>query len=252
VGHALVVAVVVSFTQFGFWQLRRHEQRMERNDVTRARLAAEPIPLRDALAEIERLVAEGVPAALAIRDLRVQVSGVFEPDDEVLRRPVARDGRPGYHVVTPLRLGDAAEAERLWVERGWVSDVFDRVPLADAPPPAGRVEVVGRLQALTPTPSGFLAAFAPRDPPTGRLVTVAYLDPQRLAGQVRGPLLPLALALESSTPAQPAAWPLAILTPELTLGSHLGYALQWFSFVLITIIGYAALTRRVVREAAGR
>ena len=250
VGHALVIAVVVSFTQFGFWQLRRHEQRMERNDVTRERLAAAPVTLPEAQAEIDRLVAAGVPVALAARDLRVRVEGVFEATDEVLRRPVSRDGRPGYHVVTPLRLADDLLAPRLWVERGWVSDAVTTVPVADAAPPDGWVEVIGRLQAPLLPPTGIVAAMAPRDPPTGRLTTVAYLDPERLADQVQGPLLSVVLLLEESTPASSGTWPLPIEPPTLTLGSHLGYAIQWFSFVAITIIGYAALTRRVVRDHA--
>ena len=35
---------------------------------------------------------------------------------------------------------------------------------------------------------------------------------------------------------------------EVTSGPHLGYAIQWFAFVAITVVGYAALLRRVMRE----
>lgn len=249
-GHVLVLAVVVSFTQFGFWQLRRHAERSALNEVTVARASAAPVALDEALAAAAAEVAGGAPdAALALRDRRVRVAGWFEPEDEVLRRPVSRNGMPGYHVVTPLRLEDDPDDRRLWVERGWVPDTFDQVPVAEAPPPEGRVEVVGWLRATTAPPTGWVAAIAPRDPPTGRLTTVAYLDPERLADQVGGPLVPAVLWLESVEGSVTAAvWPAPPEPHEVTLGPHLGYAIQWFAFVLVTVIGYAALLRRVTRE----
>jgi surfeit locus 1 family protein len=215
-----------------------------------ARAAAEPVPLDEALAAAEAEAAGGADPALALRDRRVRVAGWFEPEDEVLRRPVSRNGLPGYHVVTPLRLEDDPDGRRLWVERGWVSDDFDRVPVVDAPPPEGRVEVIGWLRATTSPPTGWVAAIAPRDPPTGRLATVAYLDPERLGDQVGGPLVPAVLWLEEVVGVTPAAgaWPAPPEPHEVSPGPHLGYAIQWFAFVAITIVGYAALLRRVMRE----
>ncbi len=256
-GHVLVLAVVVSFTQFGFWQLRRHAERAALNEVTVARASAAPVALDEALAAAEAEVAAGADPSLAVRDRRVRVAGWFEPEDEVLRRPVSRNGMPGYHVVTPLRLEGDPDGRRLWVERGWVPDTFDQVPVAEAAPPEGRVEVVGWLNATTSPPTGWVAAIAPRDPPTGRLTTVAYLDPERLGDQVGGPLVPAVLWLESvagspATGGDPAGaadvWPAPPEPHEVTLGPHLGYAIQWFAFVLVTVIGYAALLRRVTRE----
>lgn len=254
-GHVLVVAVVVSFTQFGFWQLRRHAERSALNEVTLARASAAPVPLDEALAAAAAEVAAGADPALALRDRRVRVAGWFEPADEVLRRPVSRDGRPGYHVVTPLRLEDDPDGRRLWVERGWVPDSLNSVPVTEAAPPQGRVEVVGWLRATTAPPQGWVAAIAPRDPPTGRLAAVAYLDPERLRDQVGGPLVPAVLWLASIVDAPPAGGAAAGSLPwppephEVSMGPHLGYAIQWFAFVLVTVIGYAALLRRVLREA---
>jgi surfeit locus 1 family protein len=249
-GHLLALLVVVSFTQFGFWQLRRHTERAARNEVMLARAAAAPVALDEALAAAAAEAAAGVDPALALRDRRVRVAGRFEPEDEVLRRPVSRNGLPGYHVVTPLRLEDDPDGRRLWVERGWVSDDFDRVPVVEAPPPEGRVEVIGWLRATSAPPTGWVAAIAPRDPPTGRLTAVAYLDPERLGDQVGGPLVPAVLWLEEIVGWTPAAgaWPAPPEPDEVTLGPHLGYAIQWFAFVVVTVVGYAALLRRVTRE----
>ncbi len=248
VGHLLAVTVVVSFTFFGFWQLQRLDRRMAANEVAAARWSAEPTGLDEALAAASEGAAAGVDPASALRDRRVTVVGTYEPEDEVLRRPVSRDGSPGYHVVTPLRLEGDAEGRRLWVERGWVPDAWSEVPVLQAPPPSGRVGVTGWLRATTAPPENWIAAIAPRDPPSGRLGTVAYLDPARLADQVAGPLVPAVLWLEAHDPPSSAAWPLAPERPVASAGPHLGYAIQWFAFALITLIGYSSLLRRVARE----
>ena len=249
VGHALALTVVVSFSQFGFWQLRRHAQRTERNAVAEARLAAAPVPLDVALDAALAEVAAGVAPGDAFRARRVAVSGAFEPADELLRRPVSRDGAPGYHVVTPLALAGDPQGRRLWVERGWVPQELNAAPADEAPPPAGTVDVLGWLRAPDVPPTGWVAALAPRDPAEGRLSVVAYVDVERLAGQVDGPTVPAVLLLETVAPPSPATLPLAPEPPVLGLGSHLGYAIQWFAFTAITLVGYPALLRRVRGEA---
>lgn len=250
-GHVLFVLVLVSFTQFGFWQLRRHEVRSNQNTITLARLAAAPVPLAVALADALDDERAGVDAAFAVLNRRVVASGVFEPEHEVLRRPVSRDGRPGYHVVTPLALSGELEGQRLWVERGWVPDSVTSVPVLEAPAPAGEVTVTGFLRRVPVPPSGWLAAWAPRDPPTGRLVSVAYLDAVRLQDQLAGPMLNVSLWVDAGVlPASAMGWPLAPEAPNVEMGPHLGYAFQWFSFVLITLIGYLALLRKVAVDAA--
>jgi surfeit locus 1 family protein len=249
VGHVLVLAVVVAFSQFGTWQLRRHAEHTAATERAAARWAAAPVDLETALADAASEAAAGASLSAALLDRRVTVAGVFEPQDEVLRRPVSRDGSPGYHVVTPLRLEGDVEGRRLWVERGWVPEAWNTpVPVDAAPPPEGRVEVTGWLRATEAPPTGWVGALAPRDPPTGRLRAVAYLDPVRLADQVAGPLVPAVLLLESVVPPAPAPWPRPPEPPVASSGPHLGYAIQWFSFTLVTLIGYVALLRRTSRE----
>ncbi|MDF1521443.1 MAG: SURF1 family protein [Trueperaceae bacterium] len=239
--------MLVSFTQFGFWQLRRHDQRQARDATTSERLAAVPVAIDEAAAAALADVAAGVPAADAFRGRRATATGTFEPDDEVLRRSMSRNGVPGYHVVTPLALADDA-GRRLWVERGWVPQEYGAVPVVAAPPPGGVVVVEGWLRAPDVPPSGWVATLAPRDPPEGRLTTVAYVDLERLSAQVAGPAVPAVLLLAASEPATPAELPLPLTAPVLGPGPHLGYAIQWFAFTLVTLIGYPTLLRRVQRE----
>jgi cytochrome oxidase assembly protein ShyY1 len=247
----LALTVVLSFSQFGFWQLRRHEQRLERNAVIVERLAAAPVDLDVALRAAQADLAAGTTPVNAFRARRVEVTGLFEPEDEVLRRPVSRNGRPGFHVVTPLALADDPQGRRLWVERGWVPQALDEVPVIEAPPPTGEVTVEGWLRAPDVPPTGWVATLAPRDPASGRLDTVAYVDVERLAAQVAGPTVPAVLV--QAVPGTPTATdplPVPPEPPEVGLGSHLGYAIQWFAFTLVVLIGYPALLRRVGREPA--
>ena len=39
---------------------------------------------------------------------------------------------------------------------------------------------------------------------------------------------------------------LAVAPPELSEGPHLGYAVQWFIFTAIAVVGYPLVLRRVV------
>jgi surfeit locus 1 family protein len=241
-----VLVVLVTFSAAGVWQLRRAEQREAQSAVVGARMTAAPLTL----AEARALAADDGEAAAGVHPLayrRVRLEGTFDASAEVLKRPVARDGTPGYHVVTPLVVEGGSA---VLVERGWVPQTHGEVPVTDAAPPAGRLVVEGWAFPPERPPTGFLAGLAPRDPPEGRLTTVAYLDVVRLASQVPYPLEPLTVLVDAPERAPgDVALPLPPPSPELGPGPHLGYAVQWFSFVLITLIGYAALLRRVSGSA---
>ena len=156
---------------------------------------------------------------------------MFEPELELLLRSRSWNGQPGWHVLTPLRLQDG---QRLLVNRGWVPYEHDTVPVGAATPPAGPVTVSGILQASQVPPSGLAAAFAPQERDDEQLDAAWYVDLERFsAGQQTGELPRLV---------QPPA-----VGDE---GPHLGYAIQWFSFAAVGIIGYWFLMRRVLRDAA--
>jgi surfeit locus 1 family protein len=247
VGHLLAITVVVSFTQFGTWQLRRHEQRVLRNEAIEARLHAPATDIAGALRAASETTSGGPMAPHPLEFRRVSVTGRFDASSEVLRRPVSRDGVPGYGVVTPLVLDDGSA---VLVERGWVPQAFDTVPVTAAPPPAGIVSIEGWAFPGETPPTGPLAALAPRDPPDVPLEQVAYVDLERLAAQIPYELRPLRIVQDvGSRPPGDATLPLPPPAPAVESGPHLGYALQWFSFVLVTLIGYAALVRRRLADA---
>lgn len=238
-GHLLALTLVVLFVNFGFWQLRRLEQRTTYNALVGARLAAPPEPFAE-LRERYALTAPPEDEASASYR-RAEATGYFDTAREVLLRSRAFDGQPGYHVLTPLVL---EEGRALLVDRGWVPFELDTPPVAEAAPPTGEVSVTGVLFPRQTQPTGLGA----KDPPTGELDAVFWVDTERLSRQLPYTLEPVYLELTAQTPAQGAPLPRPLPPPELGAGSHLSYALQWFSFALIGIIGYGFLVRSVLSE----
>jgi hypothetical protein len=107
--------------------------------------------------------------------------------------------------------------------------------LGTAPAPTGRVTVSGIVAA----PDGF-DGTAPKD-----------IDPVLASGDI----LPAVVIARASDPPEPnaatAAGPevneiVPVPPPELSEGPHLSYAVQWFIFSTIAVVGYPVVLRRVV------
>lgn len=225
--HLLVVALVVVMINLGFWQLDRLDERRDRNAVIEDRSEQPVVPVDD-------LVAPGAPqdeVDLA-RFRTVTATGTYDTPTTVQVRNRTQDGLAGAWLVTPLDLGD----ERVGVIRGFVrfgaEGGFD-----DPPPPDGEVTVTG----LVVDPNE-LDGTAPRD-----LVPLVAEDRT----------LPVVVRADESTPPEPeAADPstgaagtiLPVPGADLSEGPHLGYAVQWFIFSTIAIVGYPLVLRNVVRR----
>ncbi len=134
-----------------------------------------------------------------------------------------RQGRPGYEVVTPLRL--AGSDVHVLVNRGWVQAPPTRDVLPEVRTPAGEVRIEG--VALEHLP---------------RLLNV---DPNE-KGRVRQSLQLPAFAMETGLRLEPRIieqhsptddgllreWP----RPGLGVEKNESYALQWYSFAALAVI----------------
>jgi surfeit locus 1 family protein len=234
IGHLLVLAICLACILLGFWQLDRLAQRRLNNEVQGARYAATPTPLHEALA-----ATGGDVDSLEYR--RITATGQYRPDEEFLVRSQVREGQAGFDVVTPLDTADGV----ILVDRGWVPLEFDTVPVTAAPPPEGTVtvEALARLSATR----GPLGAI---DDTGKRPDVVSRINVDLLSQYVDGDVVPFYLAIIG--PTQSTALPVPADPPDFTdEGPHLNYAIQWFSFALIGIIGYGLLIRRAVRRESG-
>ncbi|HZA79123.1 MAG TPA: SURF1 family protein [Acidimicrobiales bacterium] len=225
--HLFVVLLVITMVNLGFWQLRRLDDKRDRNALIEARSEQPVTPVGELLDP-----GDGEAAVDGARYRAVTATGTYDAPTTVTVRNRTQEGVPGAWLVTPLRL---AEGERVGVIRGFVSLTSDS-SVADVPPPTGEVTVTG----LVVDPDG-LDGTAPRD-------VAPLLD----AGD--GILPALVRADESDPPEPNAARPdrpdpaaiLPVLPADLSEGPHLGYAVQWFIFSTIAVVGYPLVLRRVV------
>lgn len=232
IAHVVVLILAVVFVNLGFWQLSRLGERRLSNTVGEARFESEPT-------DVSALVQAAGGDLDSLEYRRATATGVFRPEDEVLIRSQVYQGVAGFHVITPL-VGEDGSA--LLVDRGWIPLVLDQVPVTEAPPPEGTVVVEGwvRLTQLR-------GALGPRDPDTGRLVTMSRVDIDRIEQQVPYELDSVYLSLlGADNDDLPVTAPPPSFDEE---GSHLAYAIQWFSFALIGLVGYFFLIRRSARRS---
>jgi cytochrome oxidase assembly protein ShyY1 len=117
---------------------------------------------------------------------------------------------------------------------------MDTPPVGAAAPPSGTVTVTGAL--FPPDATGGDVLTSP---------TVSRVDLTQLAATLGEEVLPMYVLLAEQDPAQPNGLPRPAPLPELTEGPHLSYALQWFAFATIAIVGLVVLVRRDLRDQRG-
>ncbi len=240
VGHVLVVVLVVTFVGLGLWQLRRLDERQGRNAEIIAR------------SEIPAVGVGGiVPPGVQLGDVddleyrQVVATGTYDPDGEVLIRPRSLDGVSGWHVVTPLVLDDG---RAVLVSRGFAPLAEDpEVATTAAAPPEGEVTVTGLV-----FPSQERQGIGPTDPGEGTLLELARIDIARIDQQYGGDLLPVYVQLLSQDPPLDArGFPQRLPLPATDDGPHLSYAIQWFLFAGVGLVGWPVLLRRTGEEERG-
>jgi surfeit locus 1 family protein len=229
VAHLLVITICVLFVNLGFWQLRRLEERRLQNSVWQARLASAPLQIED--------LVTGAGTDLESLEYRpVEARGTFSPEHEILVRSQVWEGSAGFHVITPLVMESGSA---ILVNRGWVPLDMDDVPVPVAPP-EGEVDLVGTIRL-----SQTRGSVGPTDPATGALTQIARVDISRIGQQMPWPLLPVYVVAQD-TDETSFSMPIALTLPDLNdEGPHLAYAIQWFAFALIGVVGYLLLLRRV-------
>ena len=213
VGAAVALAVAIACVRLGLWQLDRLGQRRARNAVVAARLALPPVE------------AGGRVTADSARQRRIVARGVYDFAHERVWPGRSFDGTPGVALVTPLRLADGSA---VLVDRGWVPapDAYHVDQAVYREPDTATVEGLGVI------------------PPRGR----GDVDLGRLRDSLPYRVLPFVIQQTGASPRRlgagggglPRRWP----RPVLDDGPHLSYALQWFSFALIIVVGTTALLRK--------
>lgn len=209
----VVLSLAAVCVRLGFWQLHRLGERRARNAAIAAARALPPVelPVRH-------------PEPDTLRDRRVVARGTYDYGHERVWAGRTYEGVPGVALMTPLRLADGSV---VFVDRGWV------------PSPDGMHIDHARFHEGDSAAVRGLALPLPR----GR----GDVDPARLRDSLPYAVLPIVLQLDATAagaPAGMARW----RTPALDNGPHLSYAIQWFSFAVIAVVGTILLLRKQARE----
>ncbi|HJU64028.1 MAG TPA: SURF1 family protein [Gemmatimonadaceae bacterium] len=219
---ALVVAGVC--VRLGLWQLDRLEQRRERNALIVAQMRKAPVVVGALPDDTSRL-----------RYRRVLVSGTFDFEHQLVLAGRTHQGSPGVHILTPLRLASGA----VLVNRGWVySPDAASVDLTRWGEPED-VSLEGYAEPL-----GVLLGHAARAGDSG---PVHALDTAMVANAI--PYRVDAFYVVATSPsAAGEKGPVRLAVPALDEGPHRGYAIQWFSFAAIALVGVPLLLRHDARR----
>jgi surfeit locus 1 family protein len=216
----VVIAVVIAgvCVRLGFWQLDRLHGRRDINAMLAARGALPPVDL-----------ATADPARLPYA--HVTVAGTYDTTHEIVLSGRSYQDVAGNHVLTPLVLENGSA---VLVDRGWVPlDTASPPVTGAAAAPTGPVTVAGL--ALPPD----AISTNPTSPAPS---VVVRIDLGRTDLPYR--LVPVYVLLQTQDPPQASGVPVPVPPPTLDEGPHLSYALQWFAFATIAVVGCVVLLRR--------
>jgi surfeit locus 1 family protein len=217
---ALAVISAAVFVRLGFWQLSRREERRARNALVAARLDSIPVDV----ASLPR------DTALA-RFRRVRVVGVPDYEHELVWAARTHKGSPGVNLLTPVRLPGSDTA--ILLNRGWVYSgdgaTVDLSKWRDRDS-----TFIGYVEGL---PSIAGASY------TNRPSVIARLSHDVVAKALPYPVAPVYVIVLSDSAI--AADRIARLSaPPLDEGPHLSYAVQWFAFATVALVGVAIVLRQ--------
>lgn len=218
IGVAIVLAAIC--VRLGFWQLHRRTERKARNALILSRLDSAAVDVT------------GLPHdTAAARFRRATVTGVADYEHELIFAARSYRGSPGVNFLTPVRIPGRDTA--VLVNRGWVyspdGSTVDESKWRDT-----SSTFTGYVEEL-PSVTGSAYASRPR--------VIARLSYAAVAKALPYPVAPFYVVALGDSVIAPDR--LARLTvPPLDEGPHLNYAIQWFSFALIALVGVGFVVKQ--------
>jgi len=218
----LAISFAAVCISLGFWQLRRLSARQSANTLLASRRLAPEV-------ELDSLPADTSAAHFR----RVGVSGAYDYANEIVLTLRGRDGSPGVNILTPVRRTGNDTA--VLVNRGWVYS-----------PDGMTVDKEKWREGGTLEGNGFVETFptkGPFDAPNpARPRSFRRLDRSTLSRVFPYPIANYYVVLTDS--ANSPNIPPRVEPAPLDEGPHRNYAIQWFSFAAISIIGLVIFLRR--------
>jgi len=222
---AFAVAVSLGCVRLGFWQLERLSERRASNALVMARLAEAAVPL------------QRLPHNSTVRFRRATARGTYDFESEFVVTSRSRHGSPGVHVITPLRMSTNDTA--LLVNRGWAYS-----------PDGMRVDLALFREDSIAVVDGFVEEYSAAEGPVATPSVeraVRRLDRDSIAARVPYPLAAMVLVQQldsGEATAVDRGTPVRVEPPPLDEGPHRAYAIQWFAFAIVGIVGTFLVLQR--------
>jgi surfeit locus 1 family protein len=218
----LAVSFAVLSISLGFWQLRRLTARKKQNAFLASRRVAPEIDL------------SALPSDTALAHFRrVRVIGTYDYGQEMILTLRGRNGSPGVNIITPLLRNGTDTA--VLVNRGWVYS-----------PDGTTIDPSPWRESVAVNGTGYVETFptkGPFDPPNpAHPRAFRRLNRAALLKIFPYPIANYYIVL-NDTATSPNVPPRIDPLP-LDEGPHRDYAIQWFSFAAISIIGLVIFLRR--------
>ncbi|MEL0585990.1 MAG: SURF1 family protein [Candidatus Thiodiazotropha sp. (ex. Lucinoma kazani)] len=222
----IMVILAPLFCGLGIWQLDRAEQKRTQGASLEMRRKLPALSLNDTLLDADELVFRHIAA-----------EGHYLNDKTILIENRKHLGKTGYHIVTPFQL--ITNRQIVLINRGWVAhDQINETILPDSGEP---VTVHGEITIPQPPAieldqSKAEAATIPRWP---------YLTLDHYMAWSGLDILPF-IVLQSAEDEGSFVrqWP----HPRVSDMMHIGYAIQWFAFALITLLVWLRLSLHTSEE----
>jgi surfeit locus 1 family protein len=217
----VMVLLTPLFIALGLWQLDRADQKrtLAHNLEQRRKLPA--------------LVLSGeLPSADRLEYRPVTATGHWLADKTVLIENRKYQGQTGFHVVTPLQLTDSGRI--LLVNRGWISREQAADP-AGIPQPEGEQTIHG--EANIPQPPAL--DLSPPIETAEALPHWPFLTLEHFSAWSGLQVMPFMIL---QAPADASGFVRQWSEPQVNVGMHIGYAIQWFAFALIALLIWLRLS----------
>jgi len=242
----LVIVGTAVMIRLGIWQLDRLEQRRNFNQRVLEQINQPSLDL-----SLQALIVGDVTVqALSSMEYRkITVTGIYDFNYEVALRNQVWHDQYGVHLLTPLKIQGSEYV--IFVDRGWIpGDEFDNGLKNGSWPiyqETGTVFVEGILRNQQIKPD-FGRISDPTPMPGGeKLLAWNLVNLEQIQKQMPYPILPVYIQQAPND-----VWSRLPYRSEpdleLTEGSHLGYAIQWFTFAGILFFGYPVFIQREERR----
>lgn len=224
-GVLTVIAAAVCI-RLGIWQLDRLTQRRAQNAIVLAR-GTMPVVSVSTLQAVDTTDSHW---------RRVHIRGVADYAGEIVHATRSQAGSPGVHLLTPVRPLDGAWGDTaVLVLRGFVYSPDGRTFDRDKAREADTLD----LDAL-------VISFPAHKPGTVQMQTatraVRLLDRDTIAALTGHPLAPFMLLALGDTAMYDIVKAARVPPPSPSEGPHQSYAMQWFGFALVFLVGFVAFT----------